>query len=329
MRETTNVWQHAVWVHLDTGKASMQSSIPTTNLAHSVSFSWDGIAQAALPLAEHADTFTGPNGSFHRAMPAVVLGEPVPPPFIRLCVRHWNTERDTILAEETQRVFVPQVVNLIQFGGSAALAEPVYTHAAGNDPPVLLYTGCEEYEAEAMLHRLPAMATAFFPTDVNLRIVMGEDVSGRIKSMTIVSATSRGSRRGDSSGFRKRNSSPTGEMAIYVESFQRSLQKKYDYMLAGYNDIIPIPMTPEQFAQYIAPTVAHEIGHSLGLVDLDWLPATPPGEQRNHNALQTWIKMMDMGGLFYVKHRLNPHPTAYWLPDNLRYLRFVLPKGEP
>ena len=90
----------------------MQSSIPTTNLAHRASFFWDGIARAALPLAEHPDVFTGGTQPFHRAMPAVVSGEPVPPPFVELCVRHWNTERDTMLAEETRRVFVPQVVKI-------------------------------------------------------------------------------------------------------------------------------------------------------------------------------------------------------------------------
>jgi hypothetical protein len=35
-----------------------------------------------------------------------------------------------------------------------------------------------------------------------------------------------------------------------------------------------------------------------------------------------------MGGLFYVKHRLNPRSTDYWKPDNLRYLQFVLPTGD-
>jgi hypothetical protein len=87
-------------------------------------------------------------------------------------------------------------------------------------------------------------------------------------------------------------------------------------------------MTPEQFAKCIAPTVAHEVGHSVGLVDPDWLDASPDDKQRNHNRVQTWVKMMDKGGLYYIKHRLNPHPTDYWRPDNLRYLRFVLPKGD-
>ena len=85
---------------------------------------------------------------------------------------------------------------------------------------------------------------------------------------------------------------------------------------------------PEQFVKYIAATVAHEIVHSFGLVDPDWLEATPNDKQKLHNKVKTRVKMMDAGGLYYVGHRLNPHPTDYWLPDNLRYLRFVLPKGE-
>jgi hypothetical protein len=38
--------------------------------------------------------------------------------------------------------------------------------------------------------------------------------------------------------------------------------------------------------------------------------------------------MMDVGGLHYVRDRLAPNTTQYWLPDNLRHLRFVLPRGE-
>jgi hypothetical protein len=77
-----------------------------------------------------------------------------------------------------------------------------------------------------------------------------------------------------------------------------------------------------------APTVAHEIGHRLGLVDPDWLSAIEEGEDMYHNLPQTGRKMMDIGGLWFVGHRLDPHPTRYWLPDNLRYLRFILSKGE-
>lgn len=115
---------------------------------------------------------------------------------------------------------------------------------------------------------------------------------------------------------------------LFIGSFDKTLRRNYDYMLAGNKDPIPVPMTKEQFAQYISPTLTHEIGHRLGLVDPDYFEAIEDGRQRYHNKVKTWVRIMDAGGLFYVGHRINPHPTNYWLPDNLRYLRFVLPKGE-
>lgn len=83
---------------------------------------------------------------------------------------------------------------------------------------------------------------------------------------------------------------------------------------------------PEQFAKYIAATVAHEIGHGLGLVDPNWLEAIEEGPKKLHNMERTRVKLMDAGGLFYVRHRLNSSSTQYWKSDNLRYIRFVLPK---
>jgi hypothetical protein len=328
MRETTVGWQHVAWVDMDDSTPGVDRYGAATNLPHEASFAWDGRAQVGLDLADHSDVFTGPKGSFHRAMPIIEEGKPVPPPFYTLFARLWNDGKDVLLAEETRRFFVPQVVNLIPFGGETTFQQPVCLAATNGSAQVVLYPGCTEATAGAMIAQLPAMAMAFLPSDVNLRIVMTNGVVGGHKSMVIVGETSQGSKRGDNSGFRKRNCDPYGEMAIYVANFGESLKSNYRAMLGGNTDTIPVPMTPEQFAKYIAPTVAHEVGHSLGLVDPDWLPATPPKKQAHHNKNQTWVKMMDMGGLFYVKHRLNPHSTDYWLPDNLRYLRFVLPKGD-
>lgn len=99
-------------------------------------------------------------------------------------------------------------------------------------------------------------------------------------------------------------------------------------MLAGNKDPIPVPMTTEQFAKHVAPTLTHEIGHRLGLADPDYLKAIDTKQQKHHNFEYFGVKLMDAGGLRFVGHRLNPHPTAYWLPDNLPYLRFILPKGK-
>ena len=146
--------------------------------------------------------------------------------------------------------------------------------------------------------------------------------------MVIVGGSLRDSRRGESSGFSKRNERSNGEMAIYIANFGLSIQDDYKGILSGNGDTIPVPMTPDQFAKYIAPTIAHEIGHSLGLVDPDYLEAIANGPQKYHNLTYTGVKLMDAGGLYFVGHRLNPDGTVYWRPDNLRYLRFILPKGE-
>ncbi len=329
VRETIGAIQRVASVDMDPGTPAVDRYLDTSALGgQSLLFEWDGIAQESLSLANHPDIFTGTNGWFYRAMPAVVAGEPVPPPFYTLAARLWNTDKSEVLAEETRRIYIPQVVNIVPFGGEDAFQEPIYTVGTNGLGLVTLYPGCTASGAEAALEQLPAMAMAFFPPDVNLRIVMTNTVAGRHKSVLIVAESSDEGRRGDASGFSSRNERPDGNMAIYIDGFQKSLRKSYDGMLAGNSDDISAPMTAAQFVQYIAPTVAHEVGHGLGLVDPKWLPATPNDKQKLHNKVQTWIKMMDMGGLYYVKHRLNPHPTDYWLPDNLRYLRFVLPKGE-
>ena len=146
--------------------------------------------------------------------------------------------------------------------------------------------------------------------------------------MVIVGGSLRDSRRGESSVFNKRNERPNGEMAIFIANFGLSIQDDYKGVLFGNGDTISIQMDPDQFAKYIAPTIAHEIGHSLGLVDPDYLEAIANGPQKYHNLTYTGVKLMDAGGLYFVGHRLNPDGTVYWRPDNLRYLRFILPKGE-
>ncbi len=328
-RETIGEMQHVAYVDLDGATPTLDRYLDTSELGgEKLSFAWDGIAQSSLPLADHPDEFTGPKGSFNRAMPAVVAGEPVPPPFYTLTVRLWNANKSQVVKMETWRIYIPQVVNLVPFGGEDVFREPVYSTGTNAPVHVALYTGCEVAEAEAVLARLPAMTMAFMSPDVNLRIVMADRVVGRHLSMLIVGESSRDIRRGDASAFSSRNECPYGDTVIYIEGFKKSLKRNYDGMLGGNNDVIPIPMTPEQFAKYIAPTIAHEIGHGLGLVDPKWLHATPPGRQGNHNETLTRVRIMDKGGLKYVGHRLNPSGTAYWLPDNLRYLRFVLPRGE-
>ena len=325
LRVTVGDTQQVAWVDMDAAQAGLNRWVDTTSLSSMETFSWDGLAQVNLPLADHPDVFVGPKGFFNRAMPKVENGEPVPPPFYTLAVRLLSPDKSCELHSAERRIYVPQVVNLLLFGGETTFQESIdYTIEGAT--PVSLYEGCSANVASNVLAQLPQMAAAFFPSDVNLRIVSTNNVKGAFKSMVIVGET-HGTHRGDTSDFSKRNEKAHGNMAIYISSFRRTLRTNYRANLKHNYDSIPLPMTPELFAKYIAPTVTHEIGHSLGLVDPDWLEATPDTKQRRHNLTLTRYNMMDQGGLFFVKHRLNPHSTAYWKSENLRYLRFVLPSG--
>lgn len=73
--------------------------------------------------------------------------------------------------------------------------------------------------------------------------------------------------------------------------------------------------------------LAHEIGHSLGLVDGDFLNAGTGAAQR-HNGISNPRKLMNHGGLFFIEDRLNPQPMIHWMDDNRRYLEFILPISE-
>ncbi|NLB70189.1 MAG: hypothetical protein GX804_11030, partial [Lentisphaerae bacterium] len=328
MRLATDGWQHVGWIDMAPDIEDHQKRIYVSSLQHTVV--WDGIATENAALVESPDIFAGPRGSFNRALPEVISDEPVPPPYYTVFFRYRKDNNDTaeILDEASTTVYVPQIVNLVPFSGMNVFQKPVLSEGANLNDRVVLYPGCTEEEADAALALLPGMVQAFFPDDVNIRIVMKDKVKGRHKGVLIVGESARDNLRGDSWGFNKRNERVSGEMAVYIGNLGESLKRNYRGMLAGNKDSIPVPMTPEQFAQHIAATIAHEIGHNVGLVDPDYLEAIKDGRQKHHNKVRTWNKIMDVGGLFYVGHRLNPHPTGYWLPNNLRYLRFILPTGD-
>jgi hypothetical protein len=326
MRQTVGGWQHVAWVDMDPNTPGNDRYYEISGAGgYTLAFTWDGIAQTGLGLADHPNVFHGTKGSFNRAMPKVESGKPVPPPFYTVFARLLNANKEPV-EEVPQQVFIPQVVNIVPASGRRAFRDPVVFDATNGNPQVTLYSGCTEAESAAAIAQLPGMAMAFIPGDVNLRVVMRDDIIGDHKTVFLIRSTSRGPRRGESEYFTSRNQNASGEMHIFISGFERSLKDSYKYMIGGNKDSVPTNMTPVQFAKYIAPTITHEIGHNLGLVDPQYLDATTGGDQKNHNKVQTWRKLMDRGGLHYVGDRMNPHPTNYWRSDNLRYLQFVLPQ---
>ena len=49
----------------------------------------------------------------------------MPPPFYTLVVRLWNPEKSQIVEKLEQTIYIPQVVNLVLFGGEDIVQESV------------------------------------------------------------------------------------------------------------------------------------------------------------------------------------------------------------
>ena len=147
VREVIGETQHVAWVDMDLTTTSIDRYGDTTQLSSRPSFTWDGIAQASLPLADHPDVFNGPRGSMHRAMPAVEVGQPVPPPFYTIRTRFWNDEKTAILAEENTIVFVPQVVKINYLPNVASLLATPMIVTNKSDGIITVYAGTESNDA--------------------------------------------------------------------------------------------------------------------------------------------------------------------------------------
>jgi hypothetical protein len=112
MRETVGGFDHVAWVDMDSHTAGTDRCHEIKAMERTAWGAWDGMAQASLGLADHPDVFTGPKGSFNRAMPAVKSGDPVPPPFYAVVARLLDADKASVLGATTNSAFVPQVARL-------------------------------------------------------------------------------------------------------------------------------------------------------------------------------------------------------------------------
>ena len=83
---------------------------------------------------------------------------------------------------------------------------------------------------------------------------------------------------------------------------------------------IPTPISSSQMLDAICKVSAHEVGHTLGLVDTTYLDGV--GNKHNPGA-EDQTKMMNANtDLEWI---LNPHSPIGWRTLNSQYLEFVLP----
>ncbi len=346
MRETTAGWQHVGW--LDASQAQPGHQKRRHCLAGPQTIVWDGIATEGAALVDSPDVFTNAVSPFHRALPQVVSGEPVPPPYYTIFFRYREADSDraTILDEASTKVYVPQVVRIEmtdaaynEFKTPIIYPETFSPHLLGKTNVVgcltniLLYAGCPDRTKAHELDSVVWKCQTLVPSDVNLKFTR-LPVTGRCKQVVIIVDTNTDENFGIALGYTPNecvswpNADPEGICYAYVTRIRKSpCTQKY----RNENNAFPVttydsnlfPFTSDEQASAVASVATHETGHTLGLVE-----HVLYGSKGKHN--QTTLNngwMMNASKPFMQHYG---KPTALqksWEPRNHEYLRFILPKN--
>lgn len=196
MRETTSGMQHVGWMDISAAQPGHQKRRQC--LASPQTVFWNGIATEDAALADSPDVFTEGSAPFHRALPEVVSGEPVPPPYYTIFFRHREADGDTatVIDETSTTVYVPQIVKIEmtdeaynEFVSPIIYPDTYWPEHIG-DPEVnngastVLYGGCQGKPKTEILQEIASASQALIPSDVNIRFATGS-VSGRCKGESI------------------------------------------------------------------------------------------------------------------------------------------------
>ena len=351
MRETTAGWQHVAW--LDASQAAPGHQKRRHCLVGPQTIMWDGIDTEGAALAESPDVFTGGITPFHRALPQVISGEPVPPPYYTIFFRYRAADSDSaeILDEANVKLYVPQVVKVEMTDAAyEEFTKPILypstyhpdllgaSDVIGCETNITLYMGCSGTTKEQLCTQIAHRCQETYE-GVNIRFST-ETVSESVKVLEIMCANSRNSRlfgqvaTVSDSSFR--NEKPKGKAYVHMDVIREATSsEKFQYdnniMKTKLRQKCEIPMlfpfSDQELMNAVAATTEHETGHLLGLVSHDYLGGT----KGMHNAnilVNGWI--MNTGSLTPMVYRLGSRSNRNrsWKTENLMYLRFVLPKGE-
>ena len=180
MRGTINGWQHVAWLDADPGAPGRQDAVVITNGWQGVTLRWDGVATEGAAPATSPDVFTQGVQPFNRVLPAVTSGKPLPPPFHTLFAR--IRKNDTVYAQASQRVYIPQVVK-IQWDAAAVNLFKQDLYSDGSEPFIRIYH-TTNHAADAAIASLPGLVQELFPTGVNIRVTTNS-VIGDYKNVVL------------------------------------------------------------------------------------------------------------------------------------------------
>ena len=329
-RETLTCWQHVAYVDMDTSTETLDQYGDTTQLSSHPVFTWDGYAQVSLPLADNFDTFNEGTNAFHRAMPAVESGKAVPPPFYTLFVTLYENDKTTIRYQETRTIYVPQVVSIQWLPEAVVLFQQPFSYYFDEGGSIELYSGYTGGTSELITNLLQRVKD-YYPPDVNIRFTANTPANDYFVKKVVVNANVNEFNKEfllGNSGICERNERVGLGIRCDGGSFFASQKETYRSYArnAGKTFVLQtspftIPITTETFLQAVARAIAHETGHSLGLVSSKYMRMNK--EYLGHNPEVDFDKIMNYSGNTLEQQLENP---GEWTTLNRDYLKFILPR---
>ena len=345
-RQTATGWQHLAWVDTDSETPGLQQRTAISR-DHPPAIDWDTKATSSAPLSNGTDSLVYDNKTtFVRALPAVTAGQYVPPPFATIISRTFD-DKDNLISEFSTTLAIPQYVK-ITWDNSVLdeFRQPIvfdYVGIEGDIVPstnVTIFAGCSASDAVEAFESIPLKVQDLFPANANL-VVVGPNASIPQPHKTVIIQSGRYTNpstggytrdigRTPDEHCHQRNDSPSGTAYVYDGTIHGSLLENYG---AFHIDVgkffnptndwssVPLPLSADLIADYIAQVALHECCHTIGLVP------TASATQDGHNICPCGCHFLDGGQYRYPPVYLGfiSSRIQRWMQRNKLYLGFVFP----
>jgi len=349
MRETTSGWQHVAWIDVSDAQPGHQKRVEIQGTSHMIT--WHGIATEGAALAESPDIFTHGTDPFHRALPEVISGEPLPPPYytVFVRVRAENSDNSPVLHEANETIHIPQVLK-VEMSNAAYLefCRPVIypfsdwpkivAEPDNPDNPNLnfytdMYFGAEGMSKTEVEDIIFGYVEDLIPDNVNVRVTK-KNPKGRFKTLKFIKS-GEDNRKNNFYGYAPRdpkhwrNENPAGTAFVYVDKMRMGPcldeLKALNRTITQRYSLITVPFDHTNLAKGCATCGTHEFIHTLGLVD-DRMFGWDNHNDRSFGYDESWImnshqKSNHMYGMYFYKWKS-------YRPINVLYLEFILPKPQ-
>ena len=281
-------------------------------------FRWGGVPSqgfgSSAPQAEGRDSFQGVSASAARALPAVTLGQPVPPPFVTAVATVRRNSDQTVVASARRRVCIPQVVKLV-YDADAVTRLMAGISSTMTNGPVLMYPMTISQWIEQK-NRIKMLSQVYYDAiQANIRFCDDTVAVSPPYSTMRMNATETGVLGYAPPDYL--NTNPNDEGSLLAIGFVDAVIIYFE----NDPDSAP-PVTPAEMGNLWGHTIAHETGHMLGLV----APGQVLDGEDWHNKNPAARLVMNDGLVNSMPDRFGRNGAWSWRLLNANYLKFLLPK---